>query len=95
MTDEDLLRQLKAVRHSSRDDRSKKRSVSLSAISRETGINREMLHNITSGKRMIGPKTRAALCEYFACGQDDRLKSDVRSPATAAFSPVFTFKFPV
>ena len=98
MTDEDLIRQLKAVRHSSRGERSHRRSLTMSGIARETGITRESLHNIASGKTSIGPKTRTALREYFACEASGGERRDPRPASTASFSggsgAFLTVKFP-
>jgi transcriptional regulator with XRE-family HTH domain len=74
MTDEDLLRRLKEVRHSSQADRIRRRRLTMSDIARETGISRENLQNIAGGISKIGPKTRTALRQYFECAS----KADVR-----------------
>jgi hypothetical protein len=98
MTDEDLTRQLKAIRHSSRGDRSHKRSLSMSAVARETGISRETLQKIASGQLPIGPSTRTALRTYFACDEDHSERAAVCQPSEASFSTgsgsVFTVKWP-
>jgi transcriptional regulator with XRE-family HTH domain len=78
MTDEEILRALKTIRHSSYPDRVRKRSLTMSGLARATGITRENLHNIASGKTSIGPKTRTALREYFGCEVEGGERPDPR-----------------
>jgi transcriptional regulator with XRE-family HTH domain len=93
MTDEEILRPLKAVRHSSYADRIRKRSLTMSDVARETGISRETLHKIASGKLPIGPSTRAALRTYFECGGSDGERRDVCSVAVSTGSGAFLLNF--
>lgn len=99
MTDEEIIRPLKAIRHGSPADRIRRRTVTLSDVARETGITRGTLHKIASGELPIGPKTRSALRTYFECIEDGSGGTDPPRPdrtvsvATGSGS-VFTVKWP-
>jgi hypothetical protein len=93
MTDEELTRRLATVRHTPRADRASRRSLTLSTIARETGITREMLHMIATGKRQIGTKTRTALREYFACEQSSGVKSSVPSTTETEHGHTISVRF--
>jgi transcriptional regulator with XRE-family HTH domain len=98
MTDEEIIRPLKAIRHSSRGDRVRRRSLTMADVARETGISRETLQKIASGQLTIGPSTRTALRTYFECDEDRGGGSAVGQPSDAAFSTgsgsVYTVKWP-
>ena len=93
MTDEEITRCLATVRHSPRADRARRRCLTMSDIARETGITREMLHLIATGKRLIGTKTRPALRHYFACEQSDGVRPDPCHPSNPANPPSISIRF--
>jgi hypothetical protein len=74
MTDDDILRRLREVRYSSKDDRLKKRALSFSDIARDTGISRDHLERIANDRMNIGPKTRTALRQYFVSDCKDGVR---------------------
>lgn len=94
MTDQDILRQLKAIRHSSSADRIRRRSRTISDVARETGIARETLQKTASGQLPIGPRTRTALRTYFECDENEGEKSSVCPGRTAAISLNIGSKMP-
>jgi hypothetical protein len=93
MTDEDLLRRLKEVRHSSQADRIRRRRLNMSDIARETGISRENLQKIAVGQSTIGPKTRTALRHYFMCEETSGEKGDPRHTTTTEHGTQITVRF--
>ena len=98
MTDEDIIRPLKEIRHSSAADRIRKRSLTMSDVARSTGISRETLQKIASGQLPIGPKTRTALRTYFECDESHSGGTDPRPDRSASFSggsgAFLTVRFP-
>jgi transcriptional regulator with XRE-family HTH domain len=98
VTDEEIIRPLKAIRHSSRGDRVRRRSLTMADVARETGISRETLQKIASGQLPLGPSTRAAVRSYFKCDEDHGERASVSSTTAAAFSTgsggVYTVKWP-
>jgi hypothetical protein len=78
LSSDDVLRKLKLIRHGSRADRVTGKSLTISDIARETGISRVHLHQIACETVPIGPKTRAALSDFFECMKNDGEKDASR-----------------
>jgi hypothetical protein len=71
MTDEEILRRLRVVRHSNWADRIRGRTISIAGIARETGMNRTYLHAIIAGMTKMGPNARRSLAQFFMCRESN------------------------
>ena len=70
LSQQDTLHRLKMIRHSSRADRIRRRSLTISDLARATGVPREYLHRIASDKAPLAPKAHAKLSGYFECEEN-------------------------
>jgi hypothetical protein len=97
LSDEEIIRQLKAVRHSDVTERNARRAPSMNAISERVGVSLNYLYRLCKGEP-LGRYTRQKLSDFFTTEQNDGERSAVCQASTAAFSTgsgsVFTVKWP-
>lgn len=67
LSDDEILRRLKAVRNSPQHERNARRILSINSISQRTGINRTYIHNIIAGSAKIGPANRRKFSDVLTC----------------------------
>jgi hypothetical protein len=99
MTDEEIIRALKAIRHSSISDRVAGRSRSISDVAKASGICNMHIYCIIKGSYRLGPKSRAALsCALEECKVERGERGDPRLDRSASFSggsgAFLTVRFP-
>ena len=68
LSDNEILRRLRAVRFSSQFERCARRATSLRGIAIESGLTREYLHLLSAGKRRLGERARVALSDTLSKG---------------------------
>jgi DNA-binding phage protein len=61
LSDNEILRRLRAIRFSPRSERLARRATSMRGIALEAGIAREHIHKVASGKYPLRAPTKAAL----------------------------------
>jgi hypothetical protein len=66
LSDEDIVRQLRAIRYSSRADRYGRRTTSINAVALCAGLNRRQLYRIVNGEP-IGDRARVGLSLVLSC----------------------------
>ena len=64
LSDAEIIRRLRAVRHSSRIKRNARRAPSINALADQAGLTRAMLYEILKTGR-LGPKSRKGLTIAF------------------------------
>lgn len=72
LSDAEILRRLREIRHSSRTERYARRAVSMNAIAQSADLSRCHLHDIAAGRRPLGPISRHALSQALTCLQFER-----------------------
>ena len=71
LSDEEIVRGLKAVRHSCQTERLAKRIPSMKALAASIGVSREYLYQVLRGERELTFNLRAKLSEFLSCEQID------------------------
>lgn len=66
LSDNEILRRLKAIRFSSRTERAARRATSIRGLAIETGLSREFLHRAAMGKKNLGKASKEALSASFS-----------------------------
>jgi hypothetical protein len=99
LSDEEIIRRLKEVRHSSISDRVAGRSTSIAEIARCSGVTNMHIYCIINGTYQIGPKSREGLSRaLLECKVEDGERTEFRPDRSAAFGTgsggVFTVKWP-
>jgi len=78
LSDDEITRQIKEVRHSSRTDRNASRILSINHIAQATGLSREIIYQVARGAKLTG-RVRQKLAEFLACQENERVRSTVSS----------------
>ena len=60
MTDEEIFRRLRTIRHSSKHERNARRALSINAVATMTGLSRVAIYEVLRTGR-LGPRSRPAL----------------------------------
>ena len=66
LTDAEIIRGLKAVRHSCQTERLAKRIPSMKALAASVGVSREYLYQVLRGERELTFNLRAKLSEFLS-----------------------------
>jgi hypothetical protein len=66
LPDEDILRRLRTIRHSSKHERNARRALSINAVATASGLCREYLHRLANGSERLGPRSRRELSRVLA-----------------------------
>ena len=61
LSDDEILRRLKTIRHSPSFERNARRATSMNGIATASGLSREYLHRLANGSERLGPRAREAL----------------------------------
>ena len=65
LSDEEIVRRLRAIRLSPRIERYARRAPSMNALATASGLTREHSHKLTSGTKGLGPLSRERLSAAF------------------------------
>jgi hypothetical protein len=66
LSDEDIVRKLRIICHSSRSERYARRATSINGIALAAGLNRRQLYRIVNGEP-IGDRARVGLSRVLSC----------------------------
>ena len=75
LSDEDILRRLRAIRFSPKTERYARRAASINGIAARAGITREHVHRIVNGSKRLTHQTRDALDRVLTCDRVGGAKS--------------------
>jgi hypothetical protein len=79
LSDEEIVRRLRIIRHSPQADRYARRATSMNGIAQAADVAREYLYSIVNGEP-FGQRTRLALSRILTCEDMTRVRTDSLSP---------------
>lgn len=85
LSDEEIIRCLKLVRHSSIRERQGRRLLSMSRVAREAGLNRTYVLAIVAGTKPLTPFAKRKLSPVLTCLHRERVRAEV--PLAEPFMP--------
>lgn len=77
LSDEEIIRRLKLVRHSSRVERNARRILSMNRIAEQTGLSRKHLYALCNGTDPITPNVRRRLSDIMTCYEEEGVRGKV------------------
>jgi hypothetical protein len=90
LSEETVLRRLRAIKQSSQADRINGRILTMATIARRANLNRTFLHGLLNGQHKLGPTARQRLSDVFKCIDNPRIR-----PVDPAISPTIEIRFSV
>jgi hypothetical protein len=75
LSDDEILRRLREVRHSPQASRNARQAVSINGIANAANLSRCHVHDLQAGRRALGPISRLALSEALTSLQSTGSRS--------------------